>query len=275
MSNLTPDVMKVIDTWVEPRGFVLCNQNTEILLDGIRTRFGNKFSHANLTQVAVEAPNGVWQKGFSPAEKNAVWKAWWAQAPKELLGEQANAGPLLNYLDAHCGGVYSIPNLNLAYENVKSKLKFQQPKSLEEVQREFEEKEYRRIQREKAENLKPFDHTARAAKVDKERAAQANAKNQEQAQRGLDEFIANFYVNAKYPGAIDHAMSQECRKVWSAVKIGRGGKYDALLTLAVVRRASSMLSDYPNPAEIRRAVQQATEMLIAAQDAKPDEGPIR
>jgi len=95
MSNLPDDVSKIIDTWVEPRGFVLCDHNTKLLLDGIRTRCGNQYSHANLTRVAVEAPDGVWAKGFSPAEKTTVWTAWWAQAPKEVLRDQANVAPLI------------------------------------------------------------------------------------------------------------------------------------------------------------------------------------
>jgi len=141
------------------------------------------------------------------------------------------------------------------------------PKTQEELAREFAEKELKRIERERAENAKPFNHGER---VQKSVDAKEAAKRQATAQAQIDHLIHNYSVNAG-PGRIDHAKSDARRAALRGIRINRGGKYDATLTLRVLQQAH-MQDDVPS---IIRAAEKAKQALVDAINAKPDRGPIR
>src|SRR5258705_2680363 len=104
-------------------------------------------------------------------------------------------------------------------------------KTAEQIEAEFHAKELKRIERERIETSKPFVH---AEKVKEAQAAEAEAKRRATAQAQIDHLIHNYSVNAG-PGRIDHGKSDQGRAILRNIKIQRGGKYDAMLTLRVLQ----------------------------------------
>jgi hypothetical protein len=141
------------------------------------------------------------------------------------------------------------------------------PKTQEEIAAEFQAKELKRIERERAENSKPFDH---GKKVQASLDAKEEAKRQATAQAQIDNLIHSYSVNAG-PGRLDHAKSDAGRAALRGIRINRGGKYDATLTLRVLQQAH-MFDDVPS---IIRAAEKAKQGIVGAVNAKPDRGPIR
>src|SRR5258708_30704019 len=167
-------------------------------------------------------------------------------------------------------GAVSIGTLNAATVALGNQLEYQpEPpkKTAEQIEAEFQAKELKRMERERIENSKPFVH---AEKVKEAQAAEAEAKRRATAQAQIDHLIHNYSVNAG-PGRIDHGKSDQGRAILRNIKIQRGGKYDAMLTLGVFHQAHM----FDTPAEIIRAAEKAKQGIVDAINAKPDRGPIR
>ncbi len=191
-------------------------------------------------------------------------------APPNLILNEKNGLLLADYV-LKTYGIFSISYLTEAANALASQLDLvpEPPKKTQEqLAAEFQAREYARIQREAAENAKPFDH---GKKVQESLDAKEAAKLQATAQSQIDHLIHNYSVNASTPGRIDHGKSDSNRAILRNIKIQRGGKYDAVLTLRVLQQAHM----FDTPKEIVRAAEKAKMGIVAAVNAKPDKGPIR
>jgi len=190
-------------------------------------------------------------------------------APANIILNEKNAKLLAEYVLSKYGLV-SISYLTEAANALASQLDRvpeAKPKTQEEIAAEFQAKELKRIERERAENAKPFDH---GRKVQESVDAKEAAKRQATAQAQIDHLVHSYSVNAG-PGRIDHAKSDAGRAALRGIKIHRNGKYDAVLTLRVLQQAH-MSDDVPS---IIRAAEKAKQGIVDAVNAKPDRGPIR
>jgi hypothetical protein len=189
-------------------------------------------------------------------------------APKNLIQNDHNGRVLSEYVVSR--GLVSVGTLNAAVEALGNQLQYTlapRQKTQEEIAADFQAREFARIQREAAENAKPFDH---GKKIQESVAAKEEAKRQQAAQSQIDFIIHNYSVNAG-PGRIDHGKSDSGRAILRNIKIQRGGKYDAPLTLKVLQQAHM----FDTPSEIIRAAEKAKNALVDAANAMPDKGPIR
>ena len=189
-------------------------------------------------------------------------------APKNLIQNDRNGKLLSEYVVSR--GVVSIGTLNDAVTALHNQLQYTpapRQKTQEEIAADFQARELKRIEKERLENLKPFTHSTKVAEA---KAAEEEAKHQATAQSQIDYLIHNYSVNAG-PGRIDHGKSDSGRAILRNIKIQRGGKYDAPLTLRVLQAAHM----FDTPAEIIRAAEKAKMGIVAAVNAKPDKGPIR
>jgi len=172
-------------------------------------------------------------------------------APPNLILNEKNGLLLADYV-FKTYGIFSISYLTEAANALASQLDLvpEPPKKTQEqLAAEFQAREYARIQREAAENAKPFDH---GKKVQESLDAKEAAKLQATAQSQIDYLIHNYSVNAG-PGRIDHGKSDSNRAILRNIKIFRGGKYNAPLTLRVLQAAHM----FDTPAEIVRAAEKA------------------
>jgi len=80
----------------------------------------------------------------------------------------------------------------------------------------------------------------------------------------------NYSVNAG-PGRIDHGKSDSGRAILRNIKIFKGGKFDAPLTLRVLQQVH-LCEDAPS---MIRMAEKVKLQITDAINAKPDRGPIR
>jgi hypothetical protein len=184
-----------------------------------------------------------WERGFAP--------------PRFIFSEK-NGKLMLDY----CLGKYglvSITYLSEATDALAVQLDWvpqPKPKTQAQLTAEFVAKEQKRIEREKLENSKPFDIAARNKAVETEKD---EAKRQATAQAQIENIIANYNVNAG-PGRIDASKSEAGQKALRGIRIYKGGKYDAPLTLKVIQQSYN----HDTPREIIQAAERATLALADA-----------
>lgn len=276
--QMTPAIKAVIDTWRVPTGLYESDENAKLIMAEAGKL--SIISHDALTKIAYDLDKRLtWAPNFAPSEQRATLSAWFQQN-RSVLQNQTNVNIIGTHIQQFFGNNYTLENLNLTYQAVASQLEQKTVAQLraeaEQRQRNFETKEKQRIERERLENSKPYDQTALAQKAREEQAAKTEAKEQEQAQREIDAFLENYTINGRVPNTTDYALTQSAREAWRKIKIQRNGKYDAKYTLAVVRRAITLLNtDYPNADQIKEAAQKALKALEEARNAKPDKGAIR
>lgn len=195
-----------------------------------------------------------------------IFDEWGRQyAPSNLIQSEKNATLLADYV-LKTYGIVSITYLSEAMNALAPQLDWipqPKPKTQEELAREFEAREFQRIQKEKADNEKGFEHNQKMA-VEARKAQEA--RRQEAAQNSIEELIGNYSVNAG-PGRIDHAKSEAGRKTLRGIKVkGKDGKYDSALTLKVLQ--SAHLHDTPQ--QIIRAAERAVTELNNANDPQKE-----
>src|SRR5216684_1001526 len=108
-------------------------------------------------------------------------------APKNLIQNDHNGKLLSEYVVSR--GVVSVGTLNAAVAALGNQLQYTpapRQKSQEEIAADFQAKEMKRIERERAENAKPFVHSTKVAEA---KAAEEEAKHQATAQSQIDYLI--------------------------------------------------------------------------------------
>ena len=116
----------------------------------------------------------------------AEWKDNFA--PKDLLFTNANVDALVAYTALHFGGIVSITNLDAALANLPN-LERAPKKTALEIDAEFRKREFKRVQKEAAENVKPFDQTALIQKeADKKASDKEVAMIQSQIKSAIESY---------------------------------------------------------------------------------------
>jgi len=197
-------------------------------------------------------------------EINLVFQDWLDNfAPRNLVHSEQNSQLIADYIATKRHGIVTTTTLNQAVEDLRDQLEFAKElpqKTQAQMTAEFVAKEQKRILREKLENSKPFDIEARNKVAETEKA---EVKRQAVAQAQIENIVANYSVNAG-PGRIDASKSQAGQAALRGIKINKGGKYDAPLTLTVIRQSYN----FDTPREIIQAAERATMNLADADKPK-------
>jgi hypothetical protein len=116
--GLSPELESVINTWQAPLGLIVNAKNSEVLCDLIAKHHGNVFSHEIMTNTVFQFHTQfAWEAGRSPSEAIKVWQEWVRFNPG-IAPSQKNFGSLFAYIATYCGGIFTIPNFDLAASRV-------------------------------------------------------------------------------------------------------------------------------------------------------------
>jgi hypothetical protein len=162
-------------------------------------------------------------------------------APPDLILSEKNAGTMLVYAIEKYGLV-SISYLIEAEQTLGAQLDRVPPprvKTQDEIAKEFQAKELKRIQREQLENAVPFQDRAAAAEKDKKNAETEKAR-QISAWKERDRLIDNYSINLG-PGRIDHSRSEYFKEQLRGIKATRNGTMDWVVVLKTVQEALAKL----------------------------------
>lgn len=201
-------------------------------------------------------------------------------APSRLKATTRTADALRDYTAKYDMNAATVEQMVNAYMEAVESLFFNRVLDWETVspsfhqkmvikqQQAFETKERARIEKEKAENLKPFD-TGASKQVEAQKSKDEEEKRQKTAQAQINFLIETYSVNASYPGAIDQSKTEAGRAALRGIRIHHQGKYDAVLTLKVLQQAYL----HETPEAIIRAAERETNRLDLV--ANPTEKPRR
>jgi len=214
-------------------------------------------------------PNEVKQQSIQTKDEMLrVFNVW---AGKHMPSNLANTTDNAVLLANHCHETYgfiSIANLNASVQDLAGQLELAPTapkKTAEEIDADWRAKDLKQRQQAEIDNRVSFDERAKKAEEAKKQA-EAHDKIEATAQAQINHLLANFTINSTIPGKIDTTKTDECVKALSNIRINRGGKYSAQLTLKILQQAYYGESE----GEIVRLAEKATLALIEASKPETD-----
>jgi hypothetical protein len=178
--------------------------------------------------------------------------------------------PNINKIGDHCVAKYGFVSIHglteAAHELGAANLELiPEPKKLtvEEQAKIFQEREFKRIEREKLENAVPFDERIKAETEKKNR--ENAAKAQLDAKGQLEVAIDGYQCYRKNGSGVDHPTTDLMKAELRGVKVGDGK--DFIRTLTAVRQIIHELPDHPEIGDVARVVEKLNARSKANKEA--------
>lgn len=222
------EILRCLTSWTPPVGFKDIPENGATMVKAIKQYKGGVFSHANLTAVCgIKAVQDAiqWHTGHSPSQRSDVWNAWWAKQPAELLRTPENGQKIIAALAKFYGSEVTFPNLDRAFEDVKSTLEFQAPPTAKELAearikkaQDLEAADLVRRLKEAAENDEKASLDRHNAAVKKDKEQTEWEKQNEIYRQNVINLISTVQV---YSGAnrINYSKTEELQKEMGKVRV--------------------------------------------------------
>ena len=191
-------------------------------------------------------------------------------APSNFIQNEKNAKLLLDFISQNYGLV-SITYLTQAATALGYQLDLvPEPKKLtvDELTKMFQEKEFKRIQRETLENSVPFSDRVKAEQT--KRLADEEVKRQSDAEGELAVTISGYQAYKENGSGIDYTTTEMVQRELKTIVVRVAGKKDFVRTLAAARVVIQQIPDHPKIGDVNKIVQR-----IANQQREAAENPVQ